>query len=61
MKMENAIDHEKHEKMQKAAIMVRVPLLDLDRLIKERRAHALEGIADSVDVFNKMIAELLAL
>ena len=59
--MENAIDHEKYKKMQKAAAMDRVPLLDLDRLMKERRAHALEGDSDAVDLLNKMISELLAL
>lgn len=59
--MSNAIDHEKKERVDKAAIMDKVPLIQLDRLIKERRAHALEQNVDAVEILNQMIRKLLAL
>ena len=59
--MSNAIDHEKKERVDKAAAMDRVPLLQLDRLIKERRAHALEQNSEAVEALNQMIRQLLAL
>jgi hypothetical protein len=60
-KMSNAIDHEKKERVDKAATMEKVPLLQLDRLIKERRAHALEQNVEAVESLNQMIKQLLAL
>lgn len=59
--MQNAIDHEKKERVDKAATMEKVPLLQLARLIKERRAHALEQNVDAVEMLNQMIRQLLAL
>lgn len=59
--MGNSIDHEKKERVDKAAAMNRVPLIELDRLIKERRLHALEGNADAVEMLNQVIRQLLAL
>ena len=59
--MSNAIDHEKKERVDKAAAMERVPLFQLDRLIKERRAHALAQNSEAVEALNQMIRQLLAL
>lgn len=59
--MPNAIDHEKKERVDKAATMDKVPLAQLDRLIKERRAHALEKNIEAVEKLNQIIRQLLAL
>lgn len=59
--MQNAIDHQKIEMLDKAAVMQRIPLIDLDRLIKERRMYALEANIEAVEALNQMIRQLLAL
>lgn len=58
--MKNSIDFEKKQRLEKAAAMEKVPLLQLDRLIKERRQHAIEQNFDAVDVMNELIRDLLA-
>lgn len=59
--MKNAIDHEKMERINKAAAMGKVPLLQLDALIKERQTCALEKRTEDVERLNQMIRLLLAL
>lgn len=59
--MSNAIDHEKKERVDKAATMEKVPLVKLDQLIKERRLYALEQNSEAVEALNQMIRQLLAL
>lgn len=59
--MSSAIDHEKREALAKAAGMDRVPLIKLDRLIKERKMCALENDAEMVDKINQMIKQLLGI
>lgn len=59
--MSNAIDHEKKERLDNAARMVKVPLIQLDQLIKERNAHALGQDSESVERLNQIIRQLLAL
>ncbi len=59
--MEKAIDHEKHKKLQKAAFLEKVPLIQLNWLIKERREYAIAGNIEAVEALNKIISELLAL
>lgn len=51
----------KKEQVDKAAAMDKVPLLQLDRLIKARKAYALEKNVDAVEMLNQMIGRLLAL
>lgn len=60
-KMSNAIDHEKEERLSKAAAMNEVPLIQLDRLITERKAQALEKNIEAVEYLNQMIRLLFAL
>lgn len=59
--MAQALDHEKKERMIRATEMDKVPLLQLDRLIKERRLHAVDGNADAVRVLNELICQLLGI
>jgi hypothetical protein len=58
--MENAIGHEKKEKIDKAKAMEKVPLSQLDALIKERRIYATMGLFEEVERLNDMIRKLLA-
>lgn len=59
--MKNAIDHEKKERLYKAAIMQKIPLIQLDGLIKKRCMCAREGDVEAVEALNQMIRVLLAL
>ena len=57
--MSDSVDHEKKERLDKASIMDKVPIIQLDRLIKERRAYALERNVEYVEYLNQMIRQLL--
>lgn len=57
---QNAIDHEKKERIDSAASMDRVPLTQLHGLIKERQINAINGNTEAVDALNGMIRKLLA-
>lgn len=59
--MPNTTDHEKKEMVDKAASMDKVPLLQLDKLVKERRLHALDKNIEAVEMLNQMIRQLLGL
>ena len=59
--MSNEIDHGKKERIDKAATMDKVPLILLDKLIKERRAYALAQNSEEVEAINQLIRLLLAL
>lgn len=59
--MSDVIDHDKKERIDRAAIMHKVPLIQLDHLIKERRMYAIDGNVDAVEALNEMIKQLLAL
>ena len=61
MKMENAFEQEKKEKIDKAACMDKVPLNKLHELINYRRLQALERDIEGVEITNEMIKRLLAL
>ena len=41
--------------------MDKIPLIDLHRLINERRLYALDGNIEAVEALNQMIKRLLAL
>lgn len=52
---------DKRNTIEKAAVMSKVPLHHLDRLIKERQAHALCGNYEAVEYANELIKDLLGL
>lgn len=62
--MQNAIDQEKteqQERLDRAATMIKVPLIQLDRLIKERQLNSMVKNGERVEYLNKMIRQLLVL
>lgn len=59
VKKEVVVD-EKIDHFKKALITDRVPLVQLDKLVKERHKYALENNPDAVELINQMIRQLLA-
>lgn len=59
--MNQSIDHEKKSRLDTAKSMQKVPLLQLDKLIKERHLNAQQENVDAVEYLNQMIKELLGL
>ena len=53
--------HEKEQKIYRAAKMDKVPLVQLDKLIKERRKYALENNYEIVESKNHLIKNILGL
>ncbi len=58
--MDIAIDHEKKKRIDAAAIMDKVPLAQLDKLIKDRNVCALNQYLEMVELYNATIRRLLA-
>lgn len=60
--MENVLDDEgKKQMLKKASAISKVPLRQLDRLIKLRSMYAFEKNVDDVERLNKEIRQLLGL
>lgn len=59
--MENAIDHEKKDKIYRAQCFDKVPLVPLHDLLKKRKQYAAMWDLESVDQCNEQIKKLLAL
>lgn len=59
--MSDAIDLEKIERLHKARTMNKVPLAQLDAMIKTRQEAALKGQIELVEYLNQKIRQLLGL